>query len=232
MKIRKICIVAAMEGEVKKLIKSIGADRYYFIDDDFPMRAWEGKLFDKEIYIVTSGKIQGVDLVGCEAASLTTSIAIKRFKPDLVINCGTCGGFKDKLDIGDVVIGNVAFYHDHDVPEEKGTVQSYGDYKLWERSWYIADELGLKVANVSTGSSLINHDEEISRMVKHGGDVKDMEGAAVAFVCYLSKVPCMLVKSVTDHIDSTASTYDTFKKNFKRSVYYLFLEMEKILSLL
>lgn len=50
-------------------------------------------------------------------------------------------------------------------------------------------------------------------MAQHGGELKDMEGAAVAFVCSLLGIPCLLVKSVTDLIDGGENTLDEFLRN-------------------
>lgn len=36
----------------------------------------------------------GVDSVGTVAASLVTYASIEALKPDIIINAGTCGGFK------------------------------------------------------------------------------------------------------------------------------------------
>ena len=45
------------------------------------------------------------------------------------------------------------------------------------------------------------------------GELKDMEGAAVAFVCSLLNTPILFVKSVTDLCDSGAETFEEFSRN-------------------
>jgi hypothetical protein len=53
-----------------------------------------------EVTLVVSGKqdtAKGpVDQVGTVPAALHTYLAIEAFKPDVVVNAGTCGGFKAK----------------------------------------------------------------------------------------------------------------------------------------
>lgn len=77
----------------------------------------------------------------------------------------------------------------------------------------MADDLGYKMGKVTTGSSLDMQpcDEIIIR--ENGGQLKDMEGAAVGFVCSLFSVPVIYVKSVTDLCDSGAETYEEFSRN-------------------
>ena len=51
----------------------------------------------------------------------------------------------------------------------------------------------------------------------NGGQLKDMEGAAIAFVCSLTDTPVMFVKSVTDLCDSGAETLEEFTRNLAKA---------------
>ena len=105
-------------------------------------------------------------------------------------------------------------FHDRRVPgdDEWGT-QALGNYPVWEGTADLAQRLGFKLGKVTTGSSLDMQpcDEEIIR--QNHGELKDMEGAAIAFVCSLFKIPILFVKSVTDLCDSGAATYEEFSRN-------------------
>lgn len=168
-----------------------------------------------QLFVVLNGAQHDSDLVGCEATAVATVAAIQKIQPDLVINSGTCGAFEcNGAKIGDVYLGNAVMFHDRRVPgDDAWGTQALGNYPVWEGTKALAEQLGLKLGKVTTGSSLDMQpcDEQIIR--ENHGELKDMEGAAVAFVCSLYKVPILFVKSVTDLCDNTADTFETFSKN-------------------
>lgn len=211
----KICYIVAMQQEAQPFIDHYGVEE---VKDFFaPLPC---KLYRKDdLYIVHNGKIHGSNIIGCEAAAMTTTLAMERLHPDIVVTSGTCGGFKSEgADIADVFIGNRAMFHDRRVPgdDEWGT-QALGNYSVWEGSQKMAEALGLPMAKLTTGSSLDMQPCDLEIIKANGGQLKDMEGAAVAFTCSLYNVPIIIVKSVTDLCDSGAETFEEFSKNLEKA---------------
>lgn len=211
----KICYIVAMRAEAKPFIEHYGVELQDKFFAPLPCICYKGMVGDNELWIVLNGEQHGSDLVGCEAASVAALAAIQKIQPDLVINSGTCGAFKrNGAQIGDVYLGSGVMFHDRRVPgdDEWGT-QALGNYPVWQGTQALAERLGFKLGKVSTGSSLDMQpcDEQIIR--ENHGELKDMEGAAVAFVCSLFQVPILFVKSVTDLCDSGAETYEEFSRN-------------------
>ena len=211
----KICYIVAMHQEAQPFIDHYGVEE---VKDFFaPLPC---KLYRKDdLYIVHNGKIHGSNIIGCEAAAMTTTLAMERLHPDIVVTSGTCGGFKSEgADIADVFIGNKAMFHDRRVPgdDEWGT-QALGNYSVWEGSQKMAEALGLPMAKLTTGSSLDMQPCDLEIIKANGGQLKDMEGAAVAFTCSLYNVPIIIVKSVTDLCDSGAETFEEFSKNLEKA---------------
>src|SRR5690625_865129 len=68
----------------------------------------EGKLNGKEIILLKSG-------IGKVNSAMATTILLERFQPTHVINTGSAGGFSNKLEVGDVVVGDEVVHHDVDV---------------------------------------------------------------------------------------------------------------------
>lgn len=207
----KICYVVAMQAEAQPFIDHYGVEE---VKDFFaPLPC---KLYKKDnLHIVLNGQQHGSDLVGCEAASIATLSAIQRINPDIVINSGTCGGFKsDGANIADVYLGNGVMFHDRRVPgdDEWGT-QALGNYPVYDKVEEMAADLGVKLGKVTTGSSLDMQPCDLEIIKANGGQLKDMEGAAVGFVCSLFNKPVLFVKSVTDLCDSGAETFEEFSKN-------------------
>lgn len=215
----KICYIVAMQAEAQPFV-----DRYamHEVADYFaplPCRLYEAQVNGHQLCLVLNGQQHGSDLVGCEPATLATISALQRLQPDLVVNSGTCGAFRaDGADIADVYIGHTAMFHDRRVPgDDAWGTQSIGNYAAWSRSRELADALGMKMGKVTTGSSLDLQPCDLEVMRANGGQLKDMEGAAVGFVCSLLGTPVVYVKSVTDLCDGGAATYDEFSRNLSRA---------------
>jgi len=215
----KIVYIVAMVAEAKPFIDHFGVKP---IDDFFaplPCLCYKAEVNGNELYIVLNGQQHGSDLVGCEAATVATLSAIQKIQPDLVINSGTCGGFQRKgAHIADVYLGNAVMFHDRRVPgdDEWGT-QALGNYPVYNKVEGLAKELGFKTGKVTTGSSLDMQPCDLAIIEENGGELKDMEGAAVAFVCSLFQTPILFVKSVTDLCDSGAETFEEFSKNLAKA---------------
>ncbi|CAN1748712.1 5'-methylthioadenosine/S-adenosylhomocysteine nucleosidase [Linum perenne] len=114
---------------------------------------------------------------------------------------GTSGGFKAKgAGVGDVyLVSNVAF-HDRRIPIPICELYGVGSRKLLSTP-NLVKELHLKVGKLSTGDSLVMSPRDEASITANDAVVKDMEGAAVAYVAELLQVPAILVKAVTDIVD-------------------------------
>ncbi len=212
---KTICYIVAMRDEARPLIEEFGMKEREGFFAPLPCLLYEAEVEGKRLCLVLNGQQHGSDLVGCEAAALTTLVALQRLSPDLVVSSGTCGAFRSKgAEIGKVYVGNCAMFHDRRVPgDDAWSTQSLGNYPVWEGSEQLAQELGLPLGKVTTGSSLDMQPCDLRMIEEHGGELKDMEGAAVGFVCSLFAKPVLYVKAVTDLCDSTANTLNEFRRN-------------------
>jgi nucleoside phosphorylase len=212
---QKLCFLIAMMAEAKPLIERFGLQQIEGYFGDLPTRLYSGILNGKELYVVLNGQQNGLDLVGCEAATLTTELAISRLHPDLLINAGTCGAFRaDGAAIGDVYLsqGSVMF-HDRRVGDDGGWAEmGLGNYPCIDAT-EIARALSLKLGKCTTGSSLDMTDTDLAIMRRNGGQLKDMEAGAIAYVASLHKTPLLCVKSVTDLCDGGRATEEEFHEN-------------------
>ena len=230
----RICYVVAMVAEAKPFIERYGIEEVKDFFAPLPCRLYEGEVNGAILDVVLNGQQQGSDLVGCEAASIATLSAIQRLHPDLIVNSGTCGAFRaNGAKIAEVYIGNGVMFHDRRVPgDDAWGTQSLGNYPVWEGSAQLAQALGCKMGKVTTGSSLDMQPCDLDIIKQNGGELKDMEGAAVGFVCSLFKTPILYVKSVTDLCDSGAETFEEFSRNLHHACETLKTTNEQVIEYL
>ena len=230
----RICLIFAMRAEAQPIIDYYGLEEQKDFFSPLPTKAYPLPLPNGkgEIYVVLNGVDHDRDLIGCEAAAVTTQVAIQRLQPDLVITCGTCGGWQRYgARVGQTYIADGVMFHDRRVPgDNEWDTQGLGNYPVWEGSWQLAEKLHLPMGKVTTGSSFDLTAEEDAFIDQNGGRLKEMEGAAVAFVCSLYHVPVMLIKAVTNLRDKCDDQINDFQKNMKQATASLLNACHGVLS--
>lgn len=171
-----------------------------------------------EIRIAINGRDRrfGVDSIGTEAAALNTYAVINAFRPELVISAGTAGGWqRSGGTIGDVYVSDgQVVHHDRRIALEGFDLYGIGAYPV-VNGRAMAKSLGLKTGVMTTSNSLDENDDDREKIAASGASVKDMEAAAVGYVCEQMAVPFMAVKAITDLVDHHASTAEQFTANLK-----------------
>lgn len=230
---QKICFIIAMQAEAQPLIERYGLQNIEGYFGELPCELYQGIISGKELCIVLNGRQHGCDLVGCEAATLATTLAISNLHPDLIINAGTCGAFKrNGAEIGDVYLSHgPVMFHDRRIGDDELGIQSLGNYPTMDAR-EMARDLGYKLGKCTTGSSLDMSQEDLEIITREGGELKDMEAGAVAFVASLYKTPLLCVKSVTDLCDSGAKTVEEFRANLAMASHALRDACTKIIQYL
>lgn len=174
-----------------------------------------------EVLLAVNGidPISSVACIGTTAAALTTHVALNvpdRPLPDLVLSAGTAGGWR-RADarIGDTYLAWPHFAC-HDRRIDLAGFQAFGDANLPAADLRAhADALGCRLGVVTTGDSLDESATDRERILANGGEVKEMEAAAVAWVAHLHGVPVGAVKTITDLVDAEEATPDQFLANLE-----------------
>jgi 5'-methylthioadenosine nucleosidase len=161
----------------------------------------------------------GVDAIGSVPAALLTHAVISRFSPRRVINAGTAGGFEARGGaVGDVYLGaSPVVFHDRRIALPGFEAMGVGSFPV-QGDAALAQKLGVKLGTVSTGDSLDCTPEDARRLDASGAAVKEMEAAAVAWVCERHQVPLVLIKAITDLVDHHEATADQFTRNYALAV--------------
>ena len=92
-----------MEAEAKPFVEHLGLEEVdSFFPNHIPFLAFRGEHSHTKVTVITLGKdnVYGttVDNIGTVAASLATELALAKYggEIDIIVNAGTCGGFKRK----------------------------------------------------------------------------------------------------------------------------------------
>lgn len=198
---KNIGIIAAMSEEIdaiKKLMKNITVKQIYELEFII------GKINNRDVVLVKCG-------VGKVNAGRTAQILIDNFDLEYVINVGTAGGLNEKIEIGDVVIGEKLVQHDFDITaggHEKGYISNIGTYFYSNKDLInkantvmnnMKEDFKSYIGIIATGDIFVQ-DMSVKERIKKEfcPDCTEMEGAAIAQVCTLDKMPFIVIRAISD----------------------------------
>lgn len=200
----KIGIIAAMDEEMKAIknrMKDVKEKKIY------NLVFYEGIINYKEYVLVKCG-------IGKVNAARTVQIMIDSYNLKCIINVGSAGAINDELNIGDIVIGEKLVQHDFDLTAfgyENGYVAETGkmfccDKELVKKMKEIIECLYNKeekfkavIGNIASGDVFCT-DIKMKEKIRNefNAECVEMEGAAIAQVCFLDEIPFLIIRSISD----------------------------------
>lgn len=140
------------------------------------------------------------------AAAGSTQYAIDRWKPRLLVNLGTCGGFRGAVEKGDVVLVDKTVVYD--IVEQMGdSAEAIADYTTTIDLAWIGKELPAGVRRgplVSADRDLLPAD--IPRLREsYGAAAGDWESGAIAWIAARNHVPVLILRGVSDLVGADGS---------------------------
>lgn len=210
----KIAVIGAMEQEVELLREEIVNPMTTVIAD---CEFIEGEIGDRSVILVKSG-------IGKVNASIATTLLLNNFKPDVVLNTGSAGGFDEQLEVGTVVISDEVRHHDVDVKVfgyEHGQVPGLpAAFQSDERLVKVAKEAVEEIGELPHATGLIASGDSFMSDLDHVEVVKgyfpkmiagEMEAAAVAQVCHRFGTPFVVIRALSDIAGKDSSiSFDEF----------------------
>lgn len=215
-----IAIICAMSEErdafisLMEDIKIVKFENIQYHGMAFDNKCYKGRLNGKDIVIAHCG-------VGKVYAAILTTLVIKKFKPDLVVNVGCAGSLHKDIHVGDVVVATRVADWDVDVPN-------------WERSIY-SDKMSfacdgrfsklvknsklkfrIKTGFIVSGDEFIYRKSQVNTIKKYFPDALcgEMEGCSIANTCYAFGINSAIVRSISDEALVNGS-YKKFDFNLK-----------------
>ena len=236
-------ILGAFQKEIALLKDRVETPREQTIEG---MTFVRGTLSGREVAIAWTG-------VGKVNAAVTTALMIEHFQPAHVIFTGIAGAVDPNLEPGDIVVAARTAHHDMGLLWEGGFTHSGVTNPIAgieNPVFFEADEMLLATAEraakttafqpietvqgqrppqvitgvIVTGDSFVASRakcEELGAVL--GADAVEMEGAAVAQVCFQRDVGCLVIRSMSDKADADAigdkqMFYDLAAENSARLV--------------
>ncbi|MBE6531691.1 MAG: 5'-methylthioadenosine/adenosylhomocysteine nucleosidase [Ruminococcaceae bacterium] len=177
-----------------------------------------GKLYGKDAVVAQCG-------IGKVFAALCAQTMILRYKIDALINTGVGGTLSDELSIGDIAVSTACVQHDMDTSplgDPVGLISGINvielpaDKALCDSVCAAASELGINHRRgiIASGDCFVSGAEKKAFIKDTFGAIAcEMEGAAIAQVCYVNKVPFAVVRAISDSADGSAEMdYGEFSK--------------------
>ena len=211
-----IGIIGAMEEEVAALKEAMDIQE---IVEKASMTFCKGVLCGKDVVVVRSG-------IGKVNAGLCSQILVDRYHVDGIINTGIAGSLRNEINIGDIVLSTTAVQHDMDATGfgyAVGEIPQMGikEFPTDDALRALAEKC-CKQANpdiqtfsgrIASGDQFISSKEK-KNWIHDTFDAycTEMEGAAIAQAAYLNKVPCLIIRAISDKADDSANMdYSVFE---------------------
>lgn len=137
------------------------------------------------------------------AAAASTGYAIQRWQPSLVVNLGTCGGFAGQVERGEILLVEETLVYD--IIEQMGDPDvAFQHYATRLNLDWLPEALPQAVRRarlVSADRDILPQD--IPMLIERFGAVAaDWESGAIAWVTAQNKVPCLILRGVSDLVSS------------------------------
>lgn len=200
MKYNRIGVICAMESEAKIILAALTEKTEEKVGSILFSR---GKIGGKEVILAVCG-------IGKVFAAMCAEAMILRFSPDCIINSGVAGSLSAELEILDLAISENLVQHDMDTSplgDPVGLVSGINriyfpaDEHLKHKFSEKAKSLGYSAlcGTIASGDQFVAKKEQKEKILSDFGAIAcEMEGAAIAQVAFVNKVPFVVLRAISD----------------------------------
>ncbi|SEK31222.1 adenosylhomocysteine nucleosidase [Carnobacterium iners] len=227
----RIGIIGAMEEEIILLKSKMESPKEWLQANALFI---SGEIEGHQVVLVQSG-------IGKVNAAIAATLLISQCEVETLINTGSAGGIGKGLAVGDIVVSTEVAYHDVDATifnYEIGQVPQMparytADKRLVKMTIAAAKNVGLHPIEglIVTSDSFIAGKIQKEKIMEDFPDAlaAEMEGAAIAQVCYQFKKSFVIVRAMSDVANEEASiSFDEFIIEAGKKSANMVLELLKI----
>ena len=194
---KKVGIIFAMQEELEETKKIFDNLKVHTLYD---LKIYECKKENVICFLVESG-------IGKVNAARSTQILIDNMKVDYILNVGVAGSVSKNINKCDIVVADDLVQHDFDLTPlnfEKGLIPNVGKYincdkKLIEIARKIKMDTNVVIGTISSGDIFITEEKMGTKINnKFNALCVEMEGAAIAQVCFLCNIPFLVIRAISD----------------------------------
>lgn len=214
-------ILGAFDAEVAPLRGRLENMHDYSIEG---IEVVTGRMYGRNVAIAWTG-------IGKVNAAMTSTLLMEYLRPSEVIFTGIAGALNPALEPGDIVIAQRTAQHDLGVWLETG-LKNRGEINRFtgqrNPTFFMADKRLLRLAELAaeqgqlesiegrraarvitgvvvTGDTFVMSASKCAQLrADLGAEAVEMEGAAVAQICYQWNVPFIAIRAITDRADKQA----------------------------
>ena len=215
-------LLGAFDEEVKLVQKALKKPKSRTLNG---IHFMTGRINGRKVVVAETG-------IGKVNAAMTTAFVLAYFKPEQVLFTGIAGGTNPDLQPGDIIIARQTAHHDYGYitfQQQKTNQTRNAITKDLNPTYFPADSIMMQTAQaaaktvpferipstsrppsvvvgtVVTGDVFVSSNEKVASLwSEFKADATEMEGAAVAQVCYQQQTPCLVIRSLSDKANANA----------------------------
>lgn len=173
---KKIAIIAALEREVKPLVKNWRIARVSHREEKFVF--YEGD----QVVLIFGG-------IGAAAARRASEAVFVEYAPELLISAGVAGALVSDLHVGDMIFPSVVI----DIQDGSRHATAISDSPVGNTA--------IGRTTLATSPEIANVSQKSQLAKSYGAHAVDMEAAGVARAAQFHGIPFLAVKAISDEMD-------------------------------
>lgn len=160
--------------------------------------------------------------IGKVFAAICAQTMILKYGVDKIINTGVAGSLSDEIGVMDCVVAKALVQHDVDTTyfgDPMGMISGINIVELpcdENLAQEICENIEGKVFRgiIASGDCFVANDEKKKKIADTFNAVAcEMEGASIAHVCYVNKIPCCVLRTISDGANGDkVMSYEAFRE--------------------
>ena len=197
-------IIAALDAELALILEAMKVQQTKTI---YGVEFHIGEIGSSKVVAVCSS-------VGTINATACASVLTRELGATVLVNIGVAGCACEELEVLDVVLGDEMLFHDADTPIIKKYYPHRESFLADPKLIALAEqsisnmkaEFSYKIGRIATGDIFVNDPDLKKDIIRRVAPLcVEMEGAAIAQVAFMSDLPFLVIRSMSDKSDGSAS---------------------------